>query len=164
MAFGDNLARIRKDKGWTQEELVKRSGVGISQIRRYETNNASPTLEIIAKLARALGASIDELVFDKRTGIAANKILDRELLEKFEIVSSMEEQDREAVKKILEGMIVKHQVEKMMRPRPESTWSRRFKEITNKLAKGAKQYSQREINKVIDEAVVAVRSKRHARN
>jgi len=164
MAFGDNLARIRKDKGWTQEELVKRSGVGISQIRRYETDNASPTLEIIAKLARALGASIDELVFDKRTGIAANKILDRELLEKFEIVSSMEEQDREAVKKILEGMIVKHQVEKMMRPRPESTWSRRFKEITNKLAKGAKQYSQREINKVIDEAVVAVRSKRHARN
>jgi transcriptional regulator with XRE-family HTH domain len=158
------LARIRRDKGWTQEELVKRSGVGISQVRRYEKDNASPTLEIIVKLARTLGASIDELVFDKRMGVAADKILDRELLEQFEMVSSLEEQDRAAVKKVLEGMIVKHQVEKMITPRPESTWSRRFREISDKLAKGAGQYSQREIEEVIDGAVVAVRAKRQAHN
>ncbi len=164
MAFGKNLARCRKEKGWTQEELVKKSGVGISQIRRYETDNSSPTLEIIAKLARALGVSIDELVFDKTTGIAASKIMDRELLEQFEMVCSLEDEERGAVKKILEGIIVKHQVEKMMRPKAEKSWSERFREITDRLAKGAKEYTQEEIDKVIDEVVVAVRAKRHARS
>ena len=160
--FAKNLARFRKEKGLTQEELVKRSGVAISQIRRYEADNASPTLDVITNLAKALGVSIDELVFDKATGVATGKIMDRELLEQFEMVCSLEEEDREAVKKILEGIIVKHQVEKMMRPKAEKSWSQRFREITDRLAKGAKEYTQEEIDKVIDEAVVAVRAKRHA--
>lgn len=163
MAFGKNLARFRKEKGLTQEELVRRSGVGISQIRRYEADNASPTLDVVTRLAQTLGASIDELVFDKATGVAATKIMDRELLEQFEMVCSLEEGEREAVKKMLEGIIVKHQVEKMMRPKAEKSWSQRFREITDRLAKGAKGYTQEEIDKVIDEAVVAVRTKKHAR-
>jgi len=162
MSFGKNLARFRKDKGLTQEDLVKRSNVAISQIRRYEADKSSPTLDVITKLAKALGVSIDELVFDKETGIAAGKILDRELLEQFEMISLLEEEERLAVKKMLEGIIVKHQVEKMMRPKADKSWSQRFREITERLSKGAKEYSQDEIDKVIDEAVSAVRTKQHA--
>lgn len=163
MGFGKNLARFRKEKELTQEALVKRSGVAISQIRRYEADKASPTLDVVTKLAKALGASIDELVFDKATGVAQGKIVDRELLEQFEMVCRLEDEAREAVKKILEGMIVKHQVEKMMRPKTEKSWSQRFREITDRLAKGAKDYTQEEIDKVIDETVAAVRAKKHAR-
>ncbi|MCL4492682.1 MAG: helix-turn-helix domain-containing protein [Nitrospirae bacterium] len=164
MSFGKNMARFRKEKGLTQEDLVKRSGVAISQIRRYEADKSSPTLDVVTRLAKALGVSIDELVFDKATGIAASKIMDRELLEQFEMVSALDEDEREAVKKILEGVIVKHQVNKMMRPKPEKPWSQRFREITDRLAKGAKDYSEEEVEHVIDEAVAAVRSKAHAHN
>ena len=164
MSFGKNLSRFRKEKGLTQEDLVKKSGVAISQIRRYEADNSSPTLDVVTRLAKALGVSIDEMVFDKATGIAATKLMDRELLEQFEMVSALDDDEREAVKKILEGVIVKHQVNKMMRPKSEKSWSQRFREITDRLAKGAKDYSQEEIDKVIDEAVTAVRSKAHAHN
>ena len=164
MAFGKNLSRFRKEKGLTQEDLVKRSGVAISQIRRYEADKSSPTLDVVTRLAKALGVSIDELVFDKATGIAASKIMDRELLEQFEMVSALDEDEREAVKKILEGVIVKHQVNKMMRPNSEKSWSQRFREITDRLARGTKDYSEEEVEHVIDEAVAAVRSKAHAHN
>lgn len=164
MAFGKNMARFRKEKGLTQEDLVKRSGVAVSQIRRYEADKSSPTLNVVTRLAKALGVSIDELVFDKATGIAASKIMDRELLEQFEMVSALDSDEREAVKKILEGVIVKHQVNKMMRPKSEKSWSQRFREITDRLAKGTKDYSEEEVEHVIDEAVVAVRSKAHAHN
>jgi transcriptional regulator with XRE-family HTH domain len=163
MSFGRNLANFRKEKGLTQEDLVKRSGVAISQIRRYEADKSSPTLDVVARLARALGVSLDELAFDKTTGVAASKLMDRELLEQFEMVSALEEDERQAVKRILEGVIVKHQVEKMMKPKTERSWSQRFREITDKLAKGAKDYSQEEIDKVIDEAVTSVRAKGRAR-
>lgn len=164
MSFGKNMSRFRKEKGLTQEDLVKRSGVAISQIRRYEADKSSPTLNVITRLAKALGISIDELVFDKATGIAASKIMDRELLEQFEMVSALDEDERDAVKKILEGVIVKHQVNKMMRPKSEKSWSHRFREITDRLAKGTKDYSEEEVENVIDEAVAAVRSKAHAHN
>ena len=161
MPFGKNLSRFRKEKGLTQEELVKRSGVAISQIRRYEADKSSPTLDVITRLARALGTSLDELVFDKDKGIAAGRLMDRELLEQFEMISVLEEEERQAVKRILEGVIVKHQVEKMMRPKTEKSWSQRFREITDRLARGAKDSSPREVEKVIDEAVTAVRTKKN---
>ena len=163
MSFGRNLANFRKEKGLTQEGLVKRSGVAISQIRRYEADKSSPTLDVVTRLARALGVSLDELAFDKTTGVAASKLMDRELLEQFEMVSALDEDERQAVKRILEGVIVKHQVEKMMKPKTERSWSLRFREITDKLAKGVKDYSQEEIDRVIDEAVASVRSKGRAR-
>ncbi len=162
MSFGKNLARFRKEKGFTQEELVEKSGVAISQIRRYERDKSSPTLDVITRLARALGISIDEMVFDRATGVAATKLLDRELLEQFEMISVLEEEERQAVKLILEGVIVKHQVEKMMRPKAEKSWPQRFREITDNLARGAKDHSQNEIDRVIDKAVTAVRAKKHA--
>jgi len=163
MSFGRNLANFRKEKGLTQEDLVKRSGVAISQIRRYEADKSSPTLYVVTRLARALGVSLDELAFDKVTGVAVSKLMDREILEQFEMVSALDEEERQAVKKILEGVIVKHQVEKMMKPKTEKSWSQRFREITDRLAKGVKDASQEEIDQVIDEAVASVRTKRHAR-
>jgi transcriptional regulator with XRE-family HTH domain len=164
MSFGRNLAAVRKEKGLTQETLVQKSGVAISQIRRYEADKSSPTLDVLIRLARALGVSLDELAFDQGSGVAASKILDRELLEQFEAVSRLDEEERTAVKKLLEGMIVKHQVEKLMKLKVEQSWAQRFRAITEKLAQGAKGLKQAQIDQVIDEAVAAVRVKRHVRS
>jgi hypothetical protein len=59
---------------------------------------------------------------------------------------------------------VKNQVEKLLKPKPEKPWSQRFREITDRLAQGAKDYSQDDIDKVIDEAVALVRKKSYARS
>jgi len=161
MSFGKNLVRFRKEKGLTQEDLVRISGVGISQIRRYEADKSKPSLDAIIRLVKALGVSIDEMVFDNAAAIAGNKVIDRELLEQFEMISSMDEEERRILKRILEGIIVRNQIEKMLRPRPEKSWSQRFREITDRLSQVAKEYSQEQIDEVIDEAVTAVRKTKH---
>ena len=164
MSFGRNLATVRKEKGFTQEVLVRKSGVAISQIRRYEADKSSPTLDVLIRLAKALGVSLDELAFDHANGVASSKILDRELLEQFEAVARLEEEERTAVKKLLEGMIVKHQVEQVLKPKSDQSWAQRFRAITEKLAQGAKGMKQAQIEAVIDEAVMARRGKRHAQS
>lgn len=68
--------------------------------------------------------------------------MDSELLEQFEMVSSLDEEEIKMVKKILEGVIVRNQMEKMLKPKPEKSWSQRFRDITDRLATGAKDYSQ----------------------
>ncbi|MCP4717390.1 MAG: helix-turn-helix transcriptional regulator [Deltaproteobacteria bacterium] len=36
MPFAEKLAKLRKDKGFIQQELAQKAGVGIAQMRRYE--------------------------------------------------------------------------------------------------------------------------------
>ncbi|MEV0345706.1 helix-turn-helix transcriptional regulator [Nonomuraea sp. NPDC050680] len=61
-ALGDNLARIRVSKGFTQEELEERSGVSVSTIRKLEQNDRKSTrVSTLRKLAQALDVRTSEL-------------------------------------------------------------------------------------------------------
>ena len=53
---------LRKQQGMTQKQLSEKSGVPRLCIIRYESGRYKPGLENAAKLAAALGCSIDELI------------------------------------------------------------------------------------------------------
>lgn len=159
MPFAEKLSKLRNERGLTQQEMAKLIGVGIAQMRRYERGKSSPTLEIIKNIARSLGISADELIFDEGERVAAAKILDRKLLEQFEIISTLHSQDKDAVKTILEGVIVKSRLEEVMpSSRKDEAWSREMKEVVTEFRKGAEEYSDDEIEDFVDEAVNAVRA------
>ncbi|SEJ34009.1 Helix-turn-helix [Propionispira arboris] len=61
----ENLAEIRKAKGWSQQELADKSGVSQTYISELEANKKQPTVPIAQKLALALGVSIGELLQPK---------------------------------------------------------------------------------------------------
>lgn len=63
MSVGENIRRIRLEKGITQKELGEKSGINPAQIRRYELGgkNSNPKLETIQKIADALNVSVTEL-------------------------------------------------------------------------------------------------------
>jgi transcriptional regulator with XRE-family HTH domain len=115
MAFAENLVRFRKERGFTQTDLAKKTKTGIAQLRRYEAGKSSPTLEVIAKLAKTLGVSSDELIFEEGKGVAAARVLDRELLDQFETISHFDREDLDAIKKVLDAFIVRAQVEQAMK-------------------------------------------------
>ncbi len=101
MPFAEKLSKLRNNKGLTQKEMAKMAGIGIAQLRRYEGGKSSPTLKVIKNISKTLGVSADELIFDEGEGVASNKILDRELLEQFEMVSRLGSNDKDAIKTIL---------------------------------------------------------------
>jgi len=164
MPFAQKLTKMRKEKGLTQEEMAKKAGVGIAQMRRYEKGKSSPTLEVIKNIAKTLGVSADELIFDKKEGVASAKILDRELLEQFELVSRLNPHDKDAIKTILESMIIKSRLEEVMPSKTDAAWSREMRKVVSELRKGAEGYSEEEINDIVDEAVKAVRAEGEARS
>jgi len=51
--------------------------------------------------------STDELIFDENEGVAFVRILDKKLLEQFEKISNLKPHDKEAVKTILESVIIR---------------------------------------------------------
>ncbi len=106
MSFPIRLATARKQKGLSQEALGELVGLAKLQIYRYEKGTSQPTLEVLKKLALALNCSIDELVFD---GHERDPREDLRL--RFELIQQMSEQDQQAIKSVLDGMILKHQTQ-----------------------------------------------------
>jgi transcriptional regulator with XRE-family HTH domain len=157
MPFAQKLSKLRNERGLTQQEMAGLIGVGIAQMRRYEKGNSSPTLEVIKNIARTLGVSADELIFDENERVAAAKILDRKLLEQFEQISKLTAHDKEAVKTILESMILKGRLEEVMPTRTDADWTRQMRSVVDEFRQGAKDFSDDEIESIVDEAVDAVR-------
>ncbi len=60
--FGQNVRRLRKRRGFSQEELAERAGLHRTYIGSVERGERNISLENIVALARALGVSLAELV------------------------------------------------------------------------------------------------------
>jgi putative transcriptional regulator len=61
-SFGQRLAEIRKNKGYTQTELSKKIGITQGLISDYELDKLRPYHEMIIRFALALDVSSDELL------------------------------------------------------------------------------------------------------
>ena len=60
--LGRNLKRIRKERGWSQEDLAFESGLHRTYISGIERGARNPTIVILARLAETLRVGVDELV------------------------------------------------------------------------------------------------------
>lgn len=54
---GDNCASLRKERGWTQEELAERSGLTQQYLSDLERGKRNPTIVTIYEIAQALDVS-----------------------------------------------------------------------------------------------------------
>jgi transcriptional regulator with XRE-family HTH domain len=59
---GQNFARLRREKGLTQEEIETRSGFSQQYLSGLEQGRRNPTVVTLYELAQALGVSHVELV------------------------------------------------------------------------------------------------------
>jgi transcriptional regulator with XRE-family HTH domain len=59
---GGNVARIRREKGLTQEQLAERSGFSQQYISDLERGRRNPTIVSLYEFAQALGVSHIDLV------------------------------------------------------------------------------------------------------
>jgi len=61
--IGNNIKKYRAKLGLTQEGLVKKSGVKYTTLSKIESGaSKKPTVQIIAKIAKALNVSIEDLL------------------------------------------------------------------------------------------------------
>ena len=51
MSIGENIARLRKEKGWTQAELGKKLGISNQAVSKWELGLTMPDISLIIPLA-----------------------------------------------------------------------------------------------------------------
>lgn len=114
MSVGTRIRQLRKEKGLTQRELANASDLHFSVINRYEANQAVPNGQSLKRLSEVLDVSSDYLLFDDapRTGRVAIK--DSDLYQKFLLIDRLTYEDRNAIRILLEAMIVKAKLEDLL--------------------------------------------------
>ena len=67
MALAENLRRLRKEKGYTLEEIAQSADVTRQAVLKYEKGKMKPNVEVAIDIAEKLGVTCEELVKGKQT-------------------------------------------------------------------------------------------------
>ena len=68
MTLGENLKRLRTEKGLSQEEVAGLLFLSRQTVSKWENNQAEPGVENLKALARLYGVSLDQLLLAESTG------------------------------------------------------------------------------------------------
>ncbi|MCT4938883.1 helix-turn-helix domain-containing protein [Pseudomonas aeruginosa] len=115
MSFTERFLQLRKQHGLTQQQMAETVGIHITQVKRYESGEAQPSLEILKKVATAFNVTTDWLVFEQ-----GEREPQDELKLKFEAVAQMDEEERRSILALLDAMILKHQTKRFFVPQAEN--------------------------------------------
>jgi ribosome-binding protein aMBF1 (putative translation factor) len=56
--LGRSVRQLRERQGWSQSELAREAGMTQSAVARFEAGGTVPTLPVLERLARAIGAEL----------------------------------------------------------------------------------------------------------
>ena len=62
MTLGEKLQRLRKARGWTQEQLAERAGVSRQSLSKWESDGALPDTANVITMADLFGVTTDYLL------------------------------------------------------------------------------------------------------
>ncbi|WP_303803715.1 helix-turn-helix domain-containing protein [Ruminococcus flavefaciens] len=65
MEFNNKLYELRKQKGFSQEELANRLNVSRQTVSKWEVGDSAPDMEKLVAISDLFGISLDELVMNK---------------------------------------------------------------------------------------------------
>nr|MBP6433009.1 helix-turn-helix transcriptional regulator [Ferruginibacter sp.] len=107
MQIAKNIKKLREEKALMQKQVANAVGVHPSNYSKMEKGEREFGIEVIDKLAKYFGISIDELVHMNGKMPKAVTVEDKSANEKVQMISQLEEEDKHAVYRIIDGMLTK---------------------------------------------------------
>jgi transcriptional regulator with XRE-family HTH domain len=157
ITLGQKIRQLRDEKGFSQSELERRSGVSSKLLSKYENGRIMPTADTLKKIAEGLDISADYLIFDNVPKDGRCRLNDLPLFERFKEVERMPAEEKMVITHLIDAVIVKTKVEQAIKPTNDRSWESQMRQTLANLRKRAEGYSEQEIMQIVDEAVEAVR-------
>jgi len=105
--FGERIARLRREKGLTQEELAGRLGVTQPVVSDYERGRLRLHGELIVQLAEILGTSADEILGLKASDRTERSTRNRRLLRQVQALEKLSKRDQQALLRTIDAFLAK---------------------------------------------------------
>lgn len=109
MAFADRLSFARKQKKIRQADLGKMVGTSGDIIGKYERGENTPSIEVAAKIADALGVTLDYLIKD-----GEYEQIDEDTLKRLKEVQKLSPENKAHVFALLDAFIKQTKLQAIM--------------------------------------------------
>ena len=96
--IGNRIRKFRIERGHSQKEMAKLTGIPYSTYSNYENNNREPNLAQLSKIANILGISPQNLVFEGSIYTEINFDADEEAASYLEIIKNLEKMNFDGIK------------------------------------------------------------------
>jgi len=104
--MGKRLAQLRKQKRLSQSELSRRTGIGQNLISEYEAGKVRMYGEVVARIARTLGVSTDEILALKNAeSRPAIKPIARKIQRRAEMIEDLPLQEQTHVLRTIDLLV-----------------------------------------------------------
>lgn len=114
MSFGTRLKELRTKKGLSKSDLGRAVDVHYTQLGRYERDEASPSADVLKRLANVLEVSTDFLMSGNSSDLAQESIQDKTLINLFQRVQRLEPEERKVVTSLLEAFLFRQETKKQL--------------------------------------------------
>ncbi len=85
-----------------------------SQIGRYERNEASPSADVLKKMANALDVSTNYLMTGTTDDLAAENIQDKSLINQFNRITELSEENKTVVSKLIDAFLFQQEMKQKL--------------------------------------------------
>ncbi len=110
MTFGEKITYARKQKKMTQGDLGKAVGTSGDIIGKYERDEIKPSIDTAAKVADALGVTLDYLVKD---GQYQN--IDQDALNRLKLIEKLPQDERSHLFATMDAFFAKHKLQSLLK-------------------------------------------------
>ncbi len=105
-SLGERLARLRKERGFTQTELAEKMGILQNLVSAYERGRLRLSAEMAIRFAKALGVSTDELLGLEK-GKSNGSVKNRRILRRLHQIDHLSKRDQEALLRTIDAFLAK---------------------------------------------------------
>ncbi|MBL8113180.1 MAG: helix-turn-helix transcriptional regulator [Acidobacteria bacterium] len=102
--FGERLRRLRQERGLTQAEIAVHAGISRRAFIYYEAEGGTPSPDLLAKLADALGVSTD-LLAGRSSATPLSALPNHRLLRRLKKLEELPAHDQKAVLRMIDMMV-----------------------------------------------------------
>jgi len=107
MTVGKNIKKIREQKGLLQKDVAAAAGLHPANYNKTEKGEREPSIEALDKISKLFGMTVDEIIHFEGKVPKEVKIEDKTVNEKLRLIEQLEEEDKQAVYRIIDGMLTK---------------------------------------------------------
>lgn len=114
--FAEKLKKLRRDKGWSQDEFGEKIGIHGRHVGKYETGKALPNADTLLKIADVFEVSTDYLLRDEDSLYlpSTKNFSDQRLLNQLALIDSLPQEDKNVVASLIDAFVKRQQMQQLI--------------------------------------------------
>lgn len=107
--FGKRVRKLRKTKGWTQEELASLAQVSLTTIKDIEWGARDPSISVVEKISGVFGMKMEEIIYGEGAEFT------KDLESRFKQIAFLPKEEQKMICTMIDSIVLKNQMQNIQK-------------------------------------------------